>query len=186
MKKGRPVSSIYQQNITGRNLEVKSLADLFKSETHILVFLRHLGCNLSMQLVTDILSIEKKYNVSLPITFISQGSRNYSEHFWSSRHPEAQVIYDTNLAIARQFGLREGTITQVINPQSMYCSLKAMAQGNFPTGIQGNVFMLPGVFVYSDGRQVYSHIASHASDVPDFENLVKTYLLKALTFNKIS
>ena len=172
--------------ITGRNISAANISDLLKEETQMLVFLRHLGCNLSMQLVSDIVEIEKKYNIQLPLTYVSQGSKNYSEFFWKSRHPEAAVIYDTNLTISKHFGLKEGSVSQVLNSKAMFCSLKAMANGHFPGSFQGNVFMLPGIFVFAEGRRIYSHIADSASDMPDFENLVKTYILKALTFNKIS
>lgn len=146
----------------------------------MIVFLRHLGCNLSMQLVDDIKKLELKHKVQFPITFVCQGSRAYCDHFWNKKYPTAKVIYDTNLTIAKGFGLREGTLVHVINAHSAMCSIKAMARGHFPSAFQGNVFMLPGVFVYVDGARIFSHIAQTASDLPDFENLVTSYLIDAV------
>ena len=78
------------------------------------------------------------------------------------------------------FRLKEGTVTQVLNPQAAMCSLKAMTNGHFPTGSKGNVLMLPGAFIYQNGQRVFTHIANSASDMPDFENLIKNVVLKAL------
>ncbi len=171
--------SIFDQTITGRNLPTFNIGELLNSDMQILIFLRHLGCNLSRQLIQDINRYEKTFDVKFPITYVSQGSRNYCEHFWSRNYPQAQVVYDPNLYLAKSFGLIEGTLIQVINPQSVFCSLKAMARGIFPKGIQGNVFMMPGVFVYLDGKSVFNHVSKNAGDLPEFENLVKLFLKKS-------
>ena len=172
--------SILVMNLNGRNVVTDNVRDLVKSGTHILVFPRHLGCNLTLQLIDDIKALESKYDVNFPITYICQGSKKYCDHFWETKYPRASVIYDTNMSIAKSFGLKEGSVSQVLNTKAMFCAIKAMTNGNFPTAPQGNVFMLPGVFVYINGAQVFKHIAVSATDLPDFENLLKSYLLDAV------
>ncbi len=175
------MSNFMASNIVGRNLPANTIGALVKQNSQMIVFLRHLGCSLSMQLVHDIKKLEIQYKVAFPITFACQGSRAYCDHFWNRKFPTAQVIYDTNLTLARGFGLKEGTLSHVINLGSAMCTIKAMAKGHFPTVLKGNVFMLPGVFVYVEGARVYSHIAQTASDMPEFENLVTTYLSDAVS-----
>lgn len=172
--------SLYHQLLIGRNLSHKNLTEMINSEVQILIFLRHLGCNLALSLIADFAKIEAQYGVKIPATFFSQGSRNYNDHFWASKYPEASVVYDTELKYSKMFGLKEGTATQVLNSQAAICSLKAMANGHFPTGSKGNVFMLPGCFIYQSGERVYSHIANSSSDMPDFENLIKEVVLKGM------
>ena len=167
-------------DMNGRNVPTDNVWELIKKDTQILVFPRHLGCNLTLQLIDDIKAIEAKYGIDFPITYVSQGSKKYCDYFWESKYPNESVIYDSNLSIAKSFGLKEGSVSQVLNSKSMFCSLKAMAAGNFPTAPQGNVFMLPGVFVYINGVQVFKHIALSATDLPDFENLLKSYLTEAV------
>lgn len=174
------MSGFMAANIVGRNLTANTVGTLVKQDSQMIVFLRHLGCNLSMQLVDNIKKLEIKHGVAFPITFVCQGSRAYCDHFWNKKYPTAKVIYDTNLTIAKGFGLREGTLIHVINAHSAMCSIKAMARGHFPSPFQTNVFMLPGVFVYVDGARIYSHIAQTASDMPDFEDLVTAYLTDAV------
>lgn len=170
--------TILRSSLIGRNLDFTTLQEAISQPAHMLIFPRHLGCNLSLKLIQDIKELEGRTGRKLPITFVSQGSKNFCDRFWASRHAEARVIYDINLQIARSFGLREGTLLQVANPQAVFCYIKALSGGFVPTGPKGNVFMLPGVFVYQNGRNVIQHIASHAGDLPDFENMVKSHLLR--------
>lgn len=172
--------SVYHQVLIGRNLTHKNLTELINAEVQILIFLRHLGCNLALSLIADLEKIGAQHNVKIPVTYFSQGTRNYNDYFWTSKYPNASVVYDTDLKYSKMFGLKEGTATQVLNSQAAICSLKAMANGHFPTGSKGNVFMLPGCFIYQDGARVYSHIANTASDMPDFENLIKNVVLKGM------
>ncbi len=174
------MSNVLLTNVNGRNLIGNKFGDLVRGGSHIIIFLRHLGCNLAQQLVEDIKSIESNYQTQLPILFVSQGTRKFNDVFWEKRYPEAKVIIDTNLAIAKSFELREGSLAQVFNPKSMLCYLKAMGNGNLPLGPKGNIYMLPGIFVYVGGSKVYSHIAETASDLPDFEDLVKKYLANSI------
>jgi hypothetical protein len=175
------MSGFMGTNIVGRNLSTNTIGALVKESSQMIVFLRHLGCNLSLQLVNDIKMLELKHKVQFPITFVCQGSRAYCDHFWNKKYPTAKVIYDTNLNIAKGFGLREGTLIHVINAHSAMCSIKAMMRGHFPSVFQGNVFMLPGVFVYVEGVRIFSHISQTASDLPEFENLVTSYLMDAVS-----
>ncbi len=172
--------SILVEEVAGRNVPVADVNSLVKNETHMVVFLRHLGCNLTLQLLKDVQALEAQYKVKFPIIYVSQGSKNYCDSFWKSKYPEARVVYDSNLSIAKRFGLKEGSVSQVINAKSIYCSIRAMSRGTLPGSFQGNVFMLPGVFVYVSGQEVFKHIADSAGDMPDFEDLVKKYLLDAL------
>lgn len=162
--------------IEGRNLHQSTIGQIISEKQTFLVFLRHLGCNLTLQLVSDIDALEKKIGVKLPIVYISQGSKNYCDLFWSTNYPSSSVIYDHDLLLAKSFGLKQGTFGDVVNPKAMICSLRAMVNGHIPTGSKGNVFMLPGVFVYSSGREVFKHIATHAGDLPDFEKLILKFL----------
>ena len=172
--------SVYNQILIGRNLSHKNLTELINSEVQILIFLRHLGCNLSLNLISEFAKIEARHNFKLPVTYFSQGTRNYNVIFWASKYPDTSVVYDTDLKFSKMFGLKEGTVTQVLNPQAAICSLKAMVNGHFPTGSKGNMFMMPGAFIYQGGERVFSHIANSASDMPDFEDLIKNVVLKAL------
>lgn len=174
------MSILVQEAVAGRNVPVADVRSLVKDNTHMVVFLRHLGCNLTLQLLKDVQALEAKYKVRFPIIYVSQGSRNYCEQFWKTKYPDARVVYDTNLSISKKFGLKEGTIGQVINAQSMFCAIRAVSKGTLPGAFQGNVFMLPGVFVYVDGQEVFKHIADSAGDMPDFEGLVKQYLYQSI------
>jgi hypothetical protein len=170
-----------QKPLLGRNLTGKTLTDIIQKNSHMLLFLRHLGCSLGKKLLHDIKETEKSYGVKFPITFVSQGSKNFNENFWDKSYPDYSVIYDTDLTLAKSFGLREGTVTQVLNPSTVYCTLKAMGGGFLPSGPKGgNIFMMPAVFVYIDGKLVFSHIAQFTTDMPDFEEMVKSYLKDAV------
>ena len=175
------MANILLTNVTGRNLVGNQFGDLIRRGSHVVIFLRHLGCNLTQQLVDDIKALEVRYKTELPITFVSQGTRKFNEVFWEKRYPTAKVIVDTNLAIAKGFNLKEGSLANIFTAKSMFCSLKAMANGNFPLGPQGNIYMMPGIFVYVNGSKVFGHAAETSSDLPDFEDLVKKYLDKSIT-----
>jgi hypothetical protein len=163
--------------IAGRNLPSSKMPEIISEEYQILVFLRHLGCSLTKQLIADIKALEKKHGTSLPITFVSHGSEQYCDHFWQMWSPKSRVIFDTDMSIAKKFGLKEGSIIQVMDIKTMYCSIRAVAHGHFlDVDKSSNVFMLPGVFIYRDGKEIYKHIAKSAGDMPDFENLVITYI----------
>ena len=167
-----------QINIFGRNLPlVKNVVDLVQQDTQILIFPRHLGCSLTKHLVAEILRLEVKYKTAFPITFVCHGSVDYSDRFWQSWSPKARVVFDTDLTIAKSFGLKEGTLRHALDIKTMYCSFKAIAAGH-PTDVDksSKVFMLPGIFIYRDGQEVFKHIARTAGDMPDFENLVLSHI----------
>lgn len=163
--------------IAGRNLKSQNINDLVReNDVKILIFLRHMSCNMSRQLVRDLRTMQDQNQIEYPITYISQGSKNLTDHYWKKLDQSAQVVYDTNQAIAKSFGLKEGTLAQLLGPAPMFCALKAMVKGQMPQIYGGNVYMMPGVFVYRNATMVYKHIATHAGDFPDFENMVMQYL----------
>lgn len=163
--------------LAGRNLPSRKMPEIINDDYQILVFLRHLGCSLTKQLIADIKALEKKMNTNLPITFVSHGSEQYCDHFWQMWSPKARVIFDTDMSLAKSYGLKEATIIQVMDIKTMYCSLRALSNGHFlDMDKSSNVMMLPGVFIFRDGKEVYKHIAKSAGDMPDFENLVLSYV----------
>ncbi|MCI5083165.1 MAG: redoxin domain-containing protein [Saprospiraceae bacterium] len=167
-------SSIFKEMITN---EGKSVSELSKDRTVLLVFLRHFGCIFCREALADIAkrrkSIEEMGSI---IVFVHMTDDTVAERYFNRYGLEnALHISDPECKFYAQLGLVKGNFTQLFGLQSWIRGFSATVFEGIPVGLQqlGDGFQMPGVFAIKDDEIKESFIHKLASDRPDYENLLK-------------
>ena len=71
----------------------------------------------------------------------------------------------------RGFGLGLGSVTQLLGPSVVACSLRAATKGHGLGRPVGDPRQMPGLFWVARTRVLWQHDFAHAGDHPDFEAL---------------
>ena len=140
--------------------ETQELADFYKAKPLVLVFLRHLGCMFCREQIARLRSFG-----DLNIVLVSLGRIQEVADFKVKMEIPQVVISDPNKLLYEAFGLRRGSIKQIVNPTIARRSIGAFRSGNRPGVLKHDPWMMAGVFrVEPDGDVSYSHYASDISD----------------------
>ena len=78
---------------------------------------------------------------------------------------------DPDGELYRGFGLGLGSVTQLVGPSVVACSLRAAAKGHGIGRPVGDPRQMPGLFQVAGDRVLWRHDFAHAGDHPDFESL---------------
>ena len=106
--------------------------------------------------------------------FIHRTSVEDGESFFATRFKTARAISDTGGVLFDAFGLRRGTLTQLLGPRAIWRALGAMLKGHFVGKPTGNETQLSGVFLVRHREVLWEHRARHAGDQPDLDAAMRT------------
>lgn len=90
----------------------------------------------------------------------------------------AKIISDKKRNLYKEFGLVKGSISQIINKNSIARKKEASEKGFKITMPKGNVLQMPGVFLISEGEIVKEFRHAHAGEIPDYDELSTCPLTK--------
>jgi hypothetical protein len=107
------------------------------------------------------------------ILFITQGSVEQGGKFFSERWPQARAVADPRRRIYSAFGLRRGSLTQLVGPGVVLAGTRAVAKGNLQGQTEGDPAQMPGLFLVEDGCIVWQHHFHHVGDHPDWGKVSK-------------
>lgn len=157
--------------VEGVNLRGKTFAEQLGKGATLLVFLRHFGCIFCRESVKDLQEISSQDPSYPAIVLVYQGSAKAGEEFFGKFWQEARAIADRPKRFYNAFGLRHGTLTQLLGPRVWVRGIEAAAKGNFIGKPVGDPLVLPGYFLIYDNKIVWQYLSQHSADHPDFHKL---------------
>ncbi|MFT7535467.1 MAG: hypothetical protein ACI85K_001420 [Hyphomicrobiaceae bacterium] len=105
--------------------------------------------------------------------FIHRASTENAEAFFASRLKNARAISDPDGVLFQAFGLRRGTLLQLLGPRAVWRGLVAMLKGNFIGKPTGSETQMPGAFLVRNREILWEHRAQHAGEHPDLDAVVR-------------
>lgn len=161
-----------------------SLLELSESNKVLLVFLRHFGCTFCRETLTELLNIREEIeNEDTEIVLVHQMNDEYAEQILKIYHmDDLQRISDPGLHLYDYFHLKKGSWSQLFGFKVWWRAIVAgIFKGHLVGKEQGDGWQMPGVFVIHDGEVISKFIHKYASDRPDYLNLAKTQIRKAVS-----
>ncbi len=84
------------------------------------------------------------------------------ERFFAQRWPAATALADPEGKLYAAFGLRRGSVGQLIGPKAMWAGLRGLLSGHGVGKPQGDTLMLSGRFLIHEDRVLWSDLHEHA------------------------
>jgi len=106
-----------------------------------------------------------------PLLFFHQGSVEEGRQFFHRHWPEARAVSDRDLVFYEAFGLKRGGVRQVLGPSVWGPGLRALLRGAGVGKLQGDPWMMSGLFLVQDDRILWRHRSRNSGDLPEFAEL---------------
>ena len=86
---------------------------------------------------------------------------------------EFPCLADPDLDTYRTFGLKRGSMSEVVGPGTWLKAAGAMSSGHFGGRVIGDVMQLPGTFIIDrEGVVRFAKYAGHSGDHPSMDDLL--------------
>jgi hypothetical protein len=99
------------------------------------------------------------------VVFVHPATETDGEAFFRERWPEVPAIADDEHALYDAFGLRRGSLMQLLGPKVWLAGLRALGAGHGVGRPKGDTLLLAGGFLVREGRVVWSHYSTHTGDI---------------------
>ncbi len=108
------------------------------------------------------------------IVAVTQGEPQQAQALCDRFQVPFPCLADPRRSSYKAFGLKRGSMVQVLGPAIFWRGLQAARKGHFIEKVVGDAFQLPGTFII-DGEGVvrYARYAAHAADHPAIGELVE-------------
>lgn len=105
---------------------------------------------------------------------IGQGTGERSAAFRREHDLPFVVLGDPERAGYAAFGLRRGTVLDMLRPSLVLAGIRATVAGARQSTTEGDPMQMPGTFVIDRGGIVrYAHPGAHAGDTPTASELLR-------------
>jgi peroxiredoxin len=165
------------------------LSDFWRERPTAFVFIRYLACIFCREQVRDLRDHIREIDAAgLSAVVITPAFPEENAVFARQHALPFPVLADPERHAYAAFGLREGTVGQLINPRIVARGLQATLSGNLPQRPHGgDPKQLPGTMIVDrDGRVLYHDIADDASDHVTGSRLVAIARELSLSANTVS
>ena len=152
------------------------LSELANQKPVLLVFLRHFGCTFCRETLKDLKRNKKEIEESgKELVLVHMSTTTEALKFLSKYDlQDEHLISDINRDLYHYFGLRRGFINEVFGIRQMIrVFISSIVKNNRIGGVRGDIFQLPGIFVYYRGRIRNKYIHKNASDKPDIRSIAR-------------
>jgi hypothetical protein len=104
---------------------------------------------------------------AVAVAIVTMGKPDAAAQFCHAQRLPFTCLSDPGRHSYRAYGLRRGTIGEVMGPRPMLAGLRAAARGHFIGRSVDDVYQLGGVFVVgTDGLIRYARYPQHSGDNP--------------------
>ena len=101
------------------------------------------------------------------VAVVTMGKPDEAAAFCRSERLPFLCLADPARQAYRAYGLRRGSMTDVLGPASVMAGLRAAAKGHFPSVPVGDVYQLGGLFlIEQSGRVRYAYYPRDSGDHP--------------------
>lgn len=151
------------------------LSDLWKKQTLVLIFLRHLGWAFCRQQVAQLRRKKQHFDqVGAQVVLVGMGTSEESSAFELKFDFPFPLISDPKRKLYQAFGLKQISALELLSPSVALKGILAMTKGHNIGMPIGDVRQLPGVFIINtQGRIIYSYFARDPSDHPDPDTVLQ-------------
>jgi len=172
--------SVLQVSVEGRNLKPGSLADQLGTDPVLLVFLRHLGCVFCHETINDLHHAVKSRSSYPALLFFYQGTPEDGDQLFGSSWRKARAVSDPQKFFYNAFGLKKGGFSELIGFGVLFRAFQAFFKGHSPHfryywGPKENKLFMPGLFLVTANRILWTWKFRHIGDPPNFSNLEKIF-----------
>ena len=94
-----------------------------------------------------------------------------AELFRKYRLDDVGRISDSDRRLYQAFGLKRGTVGQVMGPRTWWRGFKAAIAGHRVGKPVGDIYQMSGAFLVADGTIVRRFESKHSGDLPDYVQL---------------
>lgn len=145
------------------------LAAFLAKRDALVVFLRHSGCTFCREALADLALQRKRIEADgTRIVLVHMGG---SEAFFAQYGmADVERIHDPERALYKAFGLRRGSLWQLLGPSVWLRGWAAFGQHGVGF-LDGDGFQMPGAFLVRNGRIVKEFRHTTAADRPDYCHL---------------
>ena len=156
------------------------LLDLSNEKPIMLVFLRHFGCQFCRQAMDELSKKRKELSAAgTELVFVHMAENNVAEiYFKKFNLVGVEHVSDLECRYYAAFGLVKGSFTQLFGLQTWIRGFsKKASYGNEMGKHLGDSFQMPGAFMLHHGEIKDQHIHKMASDMPDYEKMMRCCVL---------
>ncbi|MFT4663968.1 MAG: peroxiredoxin [Polaribacter sp.] len=160
-----------------------SLKDLSTKKPVFLVFLRHFGCVFCKEALSDLSEmLDTIRNKNIHLVVVHMATNDLAEKYFSTyKLEDVSHVSDPNMRYYQDFGLAKGRFSQLYGLSTW---IRGMSVKNKPHKLElakqlGDVTQMPGIFTLFKNEIIESYIHRRASELPDYEGLLKRAFEKA-------
>jgi len=154
----------------------KSIDELSRGQTVLIVFLRHSGCTFCRETLADLRKEREELAADgvIPV-LVHMGDDTAGQAFFDAYSlGDVPRISDPACQLYRAYGLGRGQIAQLLGPAVWWRGFKAAILAGHAVGpAGGDGFQMPGAFLVRDGAIVREYRHKTAADRPDYCELVR-------------
>jgi hypothetical protein len=105
---------------------------------------------------------------------IGIGEVKHARHYCGKLAPSQECLTEDGATTAYGlYGLREGTIGELLNVNVIVGAVRAVGQGHLGGAPSGNARMMPGTFIVDSGGVIrYAYYSKDAADHPPLEPIL--------------
>lgn len=151
-----------------------SLLDRSRQSPVLVVFLRHSGCPFCRQTLGDLRAHRGKIERTGSKIALVHMAPAETAGAWFAEYELDDVsrFSDPERVLYRAFDLHDGSLIQVMGPQTWLRGFKAVVtEGHFFGLPAGHEMQLPGTFLILDGRILRAFRHQSSADRPDYADL---------------
>jgi len=152
------------------------LSAFWKRGTVALVFMRHFGCPFARRQVTLLRCEENRLRAAgIAVVLVGSGTPAQGETFRRELGVPFPIICDPDRVLFKTYGLREMTMSDVVDPLLLTKTVKVIFNGGYGHKFgQGSESQLGGAFVLDTGGRVrFVHRAVDAADHPSADDMLQ-------------
>jgi hypothetical protein len=105
------------------------------------------------------------------VIFFYQGTVEDGEEFFRREWPQARAVADRDQLFYKAFGLKRGSLGQLLGPSVWARGIEAMRKGNRAGRPAGDVKMMPGFFLMRGDQIIWEYKSKNSADHPDFARI---------------
>ena len=155
----------------------QSLDELSRESPVLVVFLRHAGCAFCRETLATLQERREEIEASgvqIVLAHMIEDDDAAEVFFARYRLHDVPRIQDPQQDVYRQFGLKRGTLTEVMGIGLWWSGFKSIfLRGHVPGVPRGDIFQLPGAFLVADGNIVREFKSRSSIDHPDYVDFVE-------------
>ncbi|HJV89223.1 MAG TPA: SelL-related redox protein [Holophagaceae bacterium] len=167
----KPLRQALEEAITQHG---ENLSELSHRSPVLIVFLRHFGCTFCREACHELARRRKALEArGTRLVLVHLGTEEEAATFFESYGlGDVDRVGDRVRWLYRSFGLRRGSLWQLLGPRVWWRGFKAgVLNGHGISRLGGDALQMPGVFLVHHDEMLRSHVHRDASDRPDYAEL---------------